>query len=60
MLSNSDLNRCFWAEAAPAACYLVNLLPCITMVKKTPVIDLIVHNWEFLVVLHMFTLIMVN
>jgi transposase InsO family protein len=37
MLSNSGLNRRFWAEAASTACYLINRSPCITLGKKTPI-----------------------
>jgi hypothetical protein len=37
MLSNSGLNRRFWAEAASIACYLINRSPCITLGKKTPI-----------------------
>jgi hypothetical protein len=37
MLSNSGLNRHFWAEAASTACYLINRSPCISLGKKTPI-----------------------
>jgi hypothetical protein len=37
MLSNSGLNRRFWAEDAFAACYLINRSPSIATDKKTPI-----------------------
>jgi ATP-binding cassette subfamily B (MDR/TAP) protein 1 len=37
MLSNSRLNRRFWAEAASTACYLINRSPSIAIDKKTPI-----------------------
>jgi hypothetical protein len=37
MLSNSGLNRRFWAEAASTACYLINRSPSIAIDKKTPI-----------------------
>jgi hypothetical protein len=37
MLSNSSLNRHFWAKAASIACYLINCSPCITLGKKIPI-----------------------
>jgi hypothetical protein len=37
MLSNSGLNRRFWAEAAFTACYLFNRSPSIAIDKKTPI-----------------------
>jgi hypothetical protein len=37
MLSNSGLNKRFWAEAASTACYLINRSPCITLGKKIPI-----------------------
>jgi hypothetical protein len=37
MLSNSGLNRCFWAEVASTACYLINRSPSIAIDKKTPI-----------------------
>ena len=36
MLSNANLPKSFWAEAASFACYLVNRSPSIAMDKKTP------------------------
>jgi transposase InsO family protein len=49
MLSNSGLNRRFWAESASTTCYLINRSPCIAIDKKTPievclVLQLIIHN----------------
>jgi hypothetical protein len=37
MLSNSGLNRRFWAEVASTACYLINRSPSIVIDKKTPI-----------------------
>ena len=37
MLSNSGLNRRFWAKAASTACYLINRSPSIPLDKKTPI-----------------------
>jgi ATP-binding cassette subfamily B (MDR/TAP) protein 1 len=37
MLSNSGLNRRFWAEAASTTCYLINRSPSIAIDKKTPI-----------------------
>jgi hypothetical protein len=34
MLSNSSLSKCFWAEAASTACYLINRSPSIAIDKK--------------------------
>ena len=37
MLSNVGMHRCFWAEAASTACYLINRSPNIIIDKKTPI-----------------------
>jgi hypothetical protein len=37
MLSNSGLNRRFWAEATCTACYLIIRSPSIAIDKKTPI-----------------------
>ena len=37
MLSNSRMNKRFWAEAANTACYLINRSPSIPLNKKTPI-----------------------
>ena len=37
MLSNTHMNKHFWAEAANTACYLINRLPSISLNKKTPI-----------------------
>ena len=37
MLSNSGLNKSFWAEAVSTACYLVNRSPATAIDLKTPI-----------------------
>jgi transposase InsO family protein len=37
MLSNAKMHRCFWAEAASSACYLINRSPSVPLDKKTPI-----------------------
>jgi hypothetical protein len=37
MLSNTKMNKRFWAEAANTACYLINRSPSIPLNKKTPI-----------------------
>ena len=37
MLSNARMSKCFWAEAAATACYLINRSPSIPLNKKTPI-----------------------
>jgi hypothetical protein len=37
MLSNSSLNRRFWAEAASTACYIITHSSCISLGKNTPI-----------------------
>ncbi|KAG8498939.1 hypothetical protein CXB51_005359 [Gossypium anomalum] len=36
MLSNSNLPKSFWAEAASTACFLINRSPSVAIKKKTP------------------------
>ena len=36
MLSNANLSKSFWAEAASTACFLINRSPSVAIEKKTP------------------------
>ena len=36
MLSNAQLSKSFWTEAASTACYLINRSPSVAIEKKTP------------------------
>ncbi|KAG8484888.1 hypothetical protein CXB51_021392 [Gossypium anomalum] len=36
MLSNANLPKSFWAEAASTACFLINRFPSVAIEKKTP------------------------
>ncbi|KAG8502915.1 hypothetical protein CXB51_000770 [Gossypium anomalum] len=36
MLSNANLSKSFWAEAASTACFLINPSPSVAIEKKTP------------------------
>ncbi|KAG8479138.1 hypothetical protein CXB51_029778 [Gossypium anomalum] len=36
ILSNANLPKSFWAEAASTACFLINCSPSVTIEKKTP------------------------